>query len=240
MALPTYVFETDPKIGQPRLRFAGGPSFGWTQKDIETVEELLLGRYQSLATDGVGILEYKGTKVQIHRKANDATRQPTLELMGQEVVSLVNGSTGFRLGQIPLTPMVQPKPIPPTTVDWFKGFLHSVDALLDGERSTSLDEAEKAMIAVVLKEIRSLGERRPAAEVSAMFLGALVFLADRLSRVQQPNKLHPYPYALNGIEKLLDRESPTPWGEIVPTATATEKDDMPPSWFHRFWGRAKV
>ena len=215
---PSYVYETDPKSGLPRLHSAGGPACGWTNKEVEQIEEHLRLQYASLALEGGGTLEIKGRTVYVRRRAGDVSRQPTLELLTADPAAA------------PPVPLTAAPPAIQKPVSWFAGFETTLAESLASVRGNALDEPDKAMIELVLKELRRIHETRSSGELAAIFLGAVTLLAERLKRGNQPAKSTPYTFALTGIEKLLDPAG-TPWGSL-PTAPTS---DPPPSWFARLW-----
>lgn len=178
MTQPNYVFETDPRVGLPRLRLAAGPSLGWSVRDMEQVEAQLLSRYETLALTGAGSLTHKGRTIHVRRKADDRSRQPTLELHTPEPPVPRSGDANLpvELSAPPATP----------TRDWFSDWLGGLDKTVacDGQ----LDEAERAMTRVVLKELLDLGQAKPPEELAVLLFGAVVSLADRLSQAHLPGK----------------------------------------------------
>ena len=87
------------------------------------------------------------------------------------------------------------------------------------------------MLSVVRDELRGLAEKAtPRAQALLLFV-SIVSLADRLSRAHQPGLPQPYPFAMSGLERLLETDAPTPWGALPATLNA----EPLPSWVARFW-----
>ena len=208
---PLLIFETDPKLGTPRLQSINGAAKTWGLKDLGPLEDLLRPRYEGLVRDGNGVIEFRGQNLQVKRKEGDASRQPTLELRLEEQPP---ARPALPMVSAP-APVASPLPLP--SKRWEAGFLEEIDKLFAAPAFEEVLPAEKAMLRLVRDELRTLVERKLSAQFAQLLLVSFLATGEHVNRTQHPSEPQPYSFALSGLERLLNLSkfpSPLPWGEL--------------------------
>ena len=57
---PILIFETDPRMGTPRVHAVNGAAKSWSPRDLNLLEDQLRPRYNEIVRDGAGTIEFQG------------------------------------------------------------------------------------------------------------------------------------------------------------------------------------
>jgi hypothetical protein len=223
---PILLFETDDRLGMPKLRASNPAAGDWSAKELALLEELLRPRYDRLVREGDGTIDFKGRRLYVTKKAGDTTRQPTLELRDEQAPApRVDGV------------FVHADAVQSQT-NWGQGFLIEIDRLLAGGEVQAILPEERVMLELVRVELKRLFENASTAETGLLVLTAILLMAEQLSISHRPGEPHPYTFALSGIRRLVSQKTTaprTPWGPLPDAPNTTPA----PSWLGWAWRRLK-